>query len=223
MNKRFTRFFKVLWGTLNEQAKEKANKTKVKDDRLMEDLKNIHASYRELIQNIQTNIQSYKQAIGQSIALIEQKKNQLRCDKTDIIHLEKELITANLVLESTTTLLKNSGNTNEQIEQDTKYLRCYDTQRGVRSSLDKKKVRIGQLEDEIKKEQNTLESHKLRIVVLREGLDKIEIKNEVVTDLIMTHGKEDIAETLSRISMVDITTELTISHENGVKITESIS
>lgn len=88
--------------------------------------------------------------------------------------------------------------------------------------LDKKMARIRQLDDEIKQEQNTFESHKLRIVVLRDNLDKIQIKNEVVTDLIMAHGREDIAETLSRISMVDITTELTKSRENGVKITEVI-
>lgn len=223
MNRRITKLFKVMWATLNEKDTEEIDGTEVQDDQLMEDLKKIHSSYKKLIQDIQTDIQGYKQAIGKSIALIEEKKSQLRCNKTDIIHLEKELINANLVLENTTTFLQNSGKTNKEIEQDSEYLRCYDTHRGVRSSLEKKKVNIGQLEEEIKQEQNTLESHKLHIVGLRNDLNKIEIKNEVVTDLIMAHGKENITEVLSRIKMVDITTELTKSPENGGKITESIS
>lgn len=223
MNKRITRLFKVMWSTLNDNATEQVDPTEVQDDRLMKDLKNIHGSYSELIQDIQTDIQNYKQSIGQSIALIERKKNHLRSNKTDIINLEREMINANLVLENTATLLKNSGKTDKEIEQDTEYLRCYDIYRGVRSSLEKKKIRIQQFEEEIKQEQNTLESHKLRIVVLRNDLDKIEIKNEVVVDLIQAHGKEDIAETLSRISMIDITSELTKSRENSVKISEGIS
>ncbi|MCG9129644.1 hypothetical protein JT359_18800 [Candidatus Poribacteria bacterium] len=207
MNIKIYKFIKGKWGRLKENITKQRQSSDEQNDRLMIDLKNIHGSYGELIQDIQTDIQCYKQAIGKSISLIEQKNNQLRYTKSDISNLERELITADLILENTTNLLRNTGKTEVEFAQDTEYLRCYDTHRGIRSSLEKKKVRIGQLAEEIKHEQKTLEAYKLRIVVLRDDLDKIEIKNEVVADLIVVHGKADCAETLSQISMVDMTTE----------------
>jgi hypothetical protein len=66
-----TRFFKAIWYNLTGRAHEQA-------DKLMENPEAVRGAYEDIIRDKQGNIQRYKQAIGQLIAIAEQKKNSLK-------------------------------------------------------------------------------------------------------------------------------------------------
>lgn len=202
-----TRFFKAIWYTLTGRAHEQA-------DRLMENPEAVRGAYEDIIRDKQGNIQRYKQAIGQLIALVEQKKNSLKGLTDDIEKLETMKTGAIAKAKSTAADLQQAGTPDEEIKQHPDYVRCVTSYNDFHSTLEEKNARVAELEQDIERAQEDIESHKLQITGLHRDLDKIKTEqSEAVADLITAREQEDIADMLSGISTDGTSAELSRMRE----------
>ena len=203
----FTRFFKAIWYTLTGRAHESA-------DRMMENPEAVRGAYEDIIKEKKGNIQRYKQAIGQLIALVEQKKSTVQSLTDEVDRLEELKAGAIAKAQQTATALQGEGLTQVQIKQHAEYARCVTAYQDFNSNLVEKTGRITELENEIEGAQTDIESHKLQITNLHRDLDKIKSEqSEAVADLITAREQEEIADMLSGISMDGTSAELTRMRE----------
>ena len=179
------------------------------DDRLMENPEAVREAYEDIIRDKQGHIQRYKQAIGQLIALVEQKKNSLKGVTDDIDKLEQMKADAIAKKKDTANELQKAGISDEEIKQDPGYVRCVTSYNDFQSTLEEKNARVAKLEQDIERAQNDIESHKLQITRLHRDLDRIKTEqSETVADLISAREQKDIDNMLSGISMDDTSAEL---------------
>jgi phage shock protein A len=203
----FTRFFKAIWYTLTGRAHEQA-------DRLMENPEAVRGAYEDIIRDKQGNIQRYKNAIGQLIALVENKKNSLKGLTDDIDKLEQMKAGAIAKAKSTAADLQQAGTPDEEIKQDPEYVKCVTAYNDFHSTLEEKNARVTELEQDIERAQEDIESHKLQITGLHRDLDKIKTEqSEAVADLITAREQEEVADLLSGISTDGTSAELTRMRE----------
>jgi len=203
----FTRFFKAIWYTLTGRAHESA-------DRMMENPEAVRGAYEDIIRDKKGNIQRYKQAIGQLIAIVEQKKSTVQGLTDEVDRLEKLKSGAIAKAQQTATALQGEGLTQEEIKTHPEYTRCVTAYQDFNSNLTEKNGRITELETEIEGAQADIESHKLQITSLHRDLDKIKSEqSEAVADLITAREQEEISDMLSGISMDGTSAELTRMRE----------
>ena len=203
----FTRFFKAIWYTLSGRAHESA-------DRMMENPEAVRGAYEDIINDKKGNIQRYKQAIGQLIALVEQKKSEVKNLTDEVDRLEELKAGAIAKAQQTAAELQGEGMTPEEVKQHSEYIRCVNAYQDFNSNLTEKTGRITTLESEIEGAQADIESHKLQITNLHRDLDQIKSEqSEAVADLITAREQEDIADMLSGISTDGTSAELTRMRE----------
>lgn len=203
----FTRFFKSIWYTLSGRAHESA-------DKMMENPEAVRGAYEDVIKDKKGNIQRYKQAIGQLIALVEQKKSTVKSLTDEVDRLEELKSGAIAKAQQTAAQLQGEGLAPEQVKQHAEYTRCVTAYQDFNSNLVEKTDRIAELEVEIENAQADIESHKLQITSLHRDLDKIKSEqSEAVADLITAKEQEEIADMLSGISMDGTSAELTRMRE----------
>ncbi|MDE0427976.1 MAG: hypothetical protein OXN25_24220 [Candidatus Poribacteria bacterium] len=203
----FTRFFKAIWYTLTGRAHESA-------DRMMENPEAVRGAYEDIIKDKKGNIQRYKAAIGQLIALVEQKKSTVQSLTDEVDRLEELKSGAIAKAQQTAAALQGEGLAQEEIKQHAEYTRCVTAYQDFNSNLMEKTGRITELENEIEGAQADIESHKLQITSLHRDLDKIKSEqSEAVADLITAREQEEIADMLSGISMDGTSAELTRMRE----------
>ncbi|MDE0552978.1 MAG: hypothetical protein OXI24_02090 [Candidatus Poribacteria bacterium] len=203
----FTRFFKAIWYTLTGRAHESA-------DRMMENPEAVRGAYEDIIKDKKGNIQRYKAAIGQLIALVEQKKSAVKNLTDEVDRLEELKSGAIARAQQTAAALQGEGLTQEEIKQHAEYTRCVTAYQDFNSNLTEKTGRITELENEIEGAQADIESHKLQITSLHRDLNKIKSEqSEAVADLITAREQEEIADMLSGISMDGTSAELTRMRE----------
>ena len=203
----FTRFFKAIWYTLTGRAHESA-------DRMMENPEAVRGAYEDIIKDKKGNIQRYKQAIGQLIALVEQKRTAVKNLTDEVERLEELKSGAIAKAQQTAAELQGQGLAQEEIKVNAEYTRCVTAYQDFNSNLQEKTGRITELENEIEGAQTDIESHKLQITNLHRDLDKIKSEqSEAVADLITAREQEEIADMLSGISMDGTSAELTRMRE----------
>lgn len=203
----FTRFFKAIWYTLTGRAHESA-------DRMMENPEAVRGAYEDIIKDKKGNIQRYKQAIGQLIALVEQKRSAVKNLTDEVERLEELKSGAIAKAQQTAADLQGQGLAQEEIKVHAEYTRCVTAYQDFNSNLQEKTGRITELEGEIEGAQADIESHKLQITNLHRDLDKIKSEqSEAVADLITAREQEEIADMLSGISMDGTSAELTRMRE----------
>ncbi len=203
----FTRFFKAIWYTLTGRAHESA-------DRMMENPEAVRGAYEDIIGDKKGNIQRYKQAIGQLIALVEQKKTAVKNLTDEVDRLEELKAGALAKAQQTAADLQGEGMAPEEVKQSPDYIRCVTAYRDFESNLQEKTSRITELENEIEGAQADIESHKLQITRLHRDLEQIKSEqSEAVADLITAREQEEIADMLSGISTDGTSAELTRMRE----------
>ena len=198
-----TRFFKAIWYTLTGKAHESA-------DRMMENPEAVRGAYEDIINDKKGNIQRYKQAIGQLIALVEQKRGAVKGLTDEVERLEELKAGAIAKAQQTAAQLQGEGLSQEEIKVHAEYTRCVTAYKDFNSSLEEKTERITGLETEIEGAQSDIESHKLQITGLHRDLEQIKTEqSEAVADLITAREQEEISDMLSGISMDGTSAELT--------------
>ena len=167
---------------------------------LMDNPETVRGVYEDIIQNKKDNIQRYKQAIGQLIALIEQKKSQLKGITEEIDKLEKMKAGAIAKSKTTAAELQIAGTPEEEIKQHPDYVRCVSSYNDFHSTLDEKNARIVELEQDIERAQGDIEHHKSNLTLLHRDIEKTKTEqSEAVADLIAAREKEEIHGILSDI------------------------
>ena len=203
----FTRFFKAIWYTLTGRAHETA-------DRMMENPEAVRGAYEDIISDKKGNIQRYKQAIGQLIALVEQKRSSVKTLTDEVENLEELKAGAIAKAQQTAADLQKEGMAPEEVKQHAEYTRCVTAYQEFNSNLQERERRIDELEGEIENAQADIDSHKIQITGLHRDLDKIKSEqSEAVADLITASEQEQIADMLSGISMDGTSAELTRMRE----------
>ena len=197
-----SRFFKAIWYTLTGRSHELA-------DRLMENPEAARGAYEEIIEDKKRNIQRYKSAIGQLIALVKQKEGTVDTLTKDIERLEQLKSGALVKAKNVAAQLQQQESAPEAIKQDPDYMKCVAAYNDFSSTLNEKNDRIHELEADIERAQNDIGSHKLQLTSLARDLDKIkQEQSEAVADLITAREQEDIADMLSGISTDGTSAEL---------------
>ena len=203
----FTRFFKAIWYTLTGRAHESA-------DRMMENPEAVRGAYEDIIRDKQGNIQRYKAAIGQLIALVEQKKSSIKSLTDEVSNLEELKSGAIAKAQQTAADLQKEGMASEEVKQHVEYTRCVTAYQEFNSNLEEKIARITELETEIGSAQADIDSHKVQITSLHRDLGKIKSEqSEAVADLITAREQEQIADMLSGISTDGTSAELSRMRE----------
>ena len=150
------------------------------------------------------DIQRYKNVIGQSIALIENKKNSLKGLTDDIDKLEKMKAGAITKSKNTAAELRDSGASAEEIKQHPDYVRHITSYNDYRTTLEEKNARIAKLEQDIERAQEDIETHKLQITGLHRDLEKVKTEqSEAVADLIAARTQQEVDDLLSGIRKDD--------------------
>ena len=119
------------------------------------------------------DIQRYKNVIGQSIALIENKKNSLKGLTDDIDKLEKMKAGAITKSKNKAAELRDSGASDKEIKQHPDYVRHITSYNDYHTTLEEKNARVAKLEQDIERAQEDIETHKLQITTLHRELDKL--------------------------------------------------
>ena len=203
----FTRFFRSIWYTLTGRAHEAA-------DGMMENPEAVRGAYEDLISDKKGNIQRYKQAIGQLIALVERKKSTVKTLTDEVEKLEELKTGAIAKAQQTAADLQKEGMAPEEVKQHAEYVRCVTAYQGFNTNLEEKTRQISELENDIEEAQAGIDNHKIQITGLSRDLDQIkEEQSEAVADLITAKEQEEIADMLSGISMDGTSAELTRMRE----------
>lgn len=203
----FTRFFRAIWYTLTGRAHEQA-------DKLMENPEAVRGAFERIISDKMDNIQQYKQAIAQLIALVEKKKTSLKGLTEDVEKLEKLKTGAIQKAKATAAELQQQGVADEEIKQNAEYVKCVTAYQDFNSTLEEKNARITELEVDIEDSQDKIDAHKNQISQIHRDLDKIkEEQSETVGDLIIAKQQEEIADLMSGISTDGTSEELSRMRE----------
>ena len=203
----FTRFFKAIWYTLSGRAHETA-------DRMMEDPEAVRGAYEDIIADKKGNINRYKNAIGQLIALVERKKSTVKNLTDEVENLEELKSGAIAKAQQTAAALQEDGMAPEEVKQHAEYVRCVTAYQEFNSNLEDKTRQISDLEGEIEEAQAGIDSHKIQITGLHRDLEQIKNEqSEAVADLITAKEQEEIADMLSGISMDGTSAELSRMRE----------
>ncbi|MXZ00966.1 hypothetical protein F4Y93_10085 [Candidatus Poribacteria bacterium] len=202
-----SRFFKSIWYTLTGRAHEAA-------DRMMENPEAVRGAYEDIISDKKGNIQRYKQAIGQLIALVERKKSTVKNLTDEVEKLEELKSGAIAKAQQTAADLQAQGMAPEEVKQHAEYVRCVTAYQEFNTNLEDKTRQISELENDIQEAQAGIDNHKIQITSLHRDLEQIkDEQSEAVADLITAREQEEIADMLSGISMDGTSAELTRMRE----------
>jgi phage shock protein A len=188
------RLFKSIWYMLTGRAHELS-------DKIMENPEAVRGAYEDIIKDKKENIQRYKGAVGQLMALLKQKQVSVQELTQEITRLEDLKKGALAKAKQVANDLQSQGISPEEIKTDVDYTKCVAAYNDFSSTLAEKEARIGELEEDIQRAQQDIDGHKVQLETLTRDLKKIqEEQSEAVADLISARETEEIADMLSGIS-----------------------
>ena len=188
------RLFKSIWYMLTGRAHEMS-------DKIMENPEAVRGAYEDIIKDKKENIQRYKGAVGQLMALLKQKQVSVQELTQEVTRLEDLKKGALAKAKQVANDLQSQGISPEEIKTDVDYTKCVAAYNDFSSTLTEKEARIGELEEDIQRAQQDIDGHKVQLETLTRDLKKIqEEQSEAVADLISARETEEIADMLSGIS-----------------------
>ncbi len=188
------RLFKSIWYMLTGRAHEMS-------DKIMENPEAVRGAYEDIIKDKKENIQRYKGAVGQLMALLKQKQVSVQELTQEITRLEDLKKGALAKAKQVANDLQSQGVSPEEIKTDVDYTKCVAAYNDFSSTLTEKEARIVELEEDIQRAQQDIDGHKVQLETLTRDLKKIqEEQSEAVADLISARETEEIADMLSGIS-----------------------
>ena len=188
------RLFKSIWYMLTGRAHEMS-------DKIMENPEAVRGAYEDIIKDKKENIQRYKGAVGQLMALLKQKQVSVQELTQEVTRLEDLKKGALAKAKQVANDLQSQGISPEEIKTDVDYTKCVAAYNDFSSTLAEKEARIGELEEDIQRAQQDIDGHKVQLETLTRDLKKIqEEQSEAVADLISARETEEIADMLSGIS-----------------------
>ena len=172
-----TRYLKNIWLAFMGRTHKQSNQIAVK----IEEVRN---AYEVIIQAKQVSVQRWKEVIGQSLGLIEQKKGSLTTTKNDIVTLKKMIEGTENKIQNISTKLNEEDLSDDEIEQHPDYIRAKHSKDDFNTSLAEKNARVAQIEHDIKQLLTQIEYNKYQLTVLHRDIDKLKRQqSDTIADL----------------------------------------
>ena len=144
------RLFKSIWYMLTGRAHEMS-------DKIMENPEAVRGAYEDIIKDKKENIQRYKGAVGQLMALLKQKQVSVQELTQEITRLEDLKKGALAKAKQVANDLQSQGVSPEEIKTDVDYTKCVAAYNDFSSTLTEKEARIGELEEDIQRAQQDID------------------------------------------------------------------
>lgn len=189
-----TRLLKTIWYTITGRAREEGDKLLIQNPFAIRD------AYEVIIRYKQANIQNHKEAMGQLIATIEQKKNSLKRVNDEIDGLKSSIAKLLENKNEKATELQESGISDEELNQHADYIHIINLHNEFVTTLEERTVRSSKLNREIQRVKEDIESYKDEIAVLHRSVEKLKTEQkDAVEDLFAAREDQEIAETVPSI------------------------
>lgn len=170
------------------------------DQLLMQNPCAIRDAFNLIITYKRSNIQRYKQAIGQLIAIRAQKMNSLQIINRENDAMKDKIANFLEKRNKKTDELLETGISEHELPQHTEYIRLNDAYNDLVTTLEEKKVRVARLKREIQRAEEDIELYKDEIGVFDRSVDKLKSEmSDAVTDLITVREIQNIEEMVPNI------------------------
>ena len=169
----------------------------------------VRARYEQIIREKTGRIQQYKEAVAGLISQQVMKMSKVKTITEEIEKLERLRTGALAKAKQTVANLQRDGKTMDQIKTNDDYMRCLAAYNDFSSTLEEKKKRILELEEDLAGYSKTIKDHKVQLESLLREIDKLKAETaEAVTDIITAKDERDIADTLAGIAQDGTAEEL---------------
>lgn len=158
----------------------------------------ISATFDRVIRDKMKRLNEYKDAISAMIAQEENKKERLRDLTQEIEKLEK--LKSGAAARAKSIVEKYNGDV-EAVKNDPEYLKCQSAFKDFSNTLEEKRQRANELDEDLKQLIANVSSHKSQIQTLMRELEKIkEEKHDAVADVLSAKEEKQIADMVNGIS-----------------------
>ena len=166
----------------------------------------ISATFDRVIGDKKKRLNEYKDAISAMIAQEENKKERLKELTLEIEKLEK--LKSGAAARAKALVEKYNGDV-EAVKNDPEYLKCQAAFKDFSNTLDEKRQRANELDEDLRQLVTNVNSHKTQIQNLMRELEKIkEEKHDAVADVLSAKEEKQIADMVNGISNDRTTEEL---------------
>lgn len=158
----------------------------------------ISATFDRVIADKKKRLNEYKDAISAMIAQEENKKERLSELTKEIEKLEK--LKSGAAARAKSLVDKYNGDS-VAVKNDPEYLKCQSAFKDFSSTLDEKRQRATELDEDLKTLINNIGGHKTQIQSLMRDLEKIkEEKHDAVADVLSAKEEKQIADMVNGIT-----------------------
>jgi phage shock protein A len=156
----------------------------------------VRAKFEEIIEEKKKKIRQYKQAVAGLITQQEKKLSKVRELTEEVNKLEK--LKAGALAKAKKAV---EGKSPEEAKKDETYQKCLAAYNDFNSTLNEKKKRIADLEEDIEGYQKTISQHKIQLEHLVRDLEKLKGElADTVADVVAAKQEKEIADALSGIA-----------------------
>jgi phage shock protein A len=169
----------------------------------------VRARYDQIVREKTDRIQQYKQAVAGLISQQVMKMSKVKTISEEVERLERLRTGALAKAKQTVAKLQGEGKTMDEIKVNEDYMRCLAAYNDFSSTLEEKKKRIVELEEDLAGYSKNIKEHKVQLEALLREIDKLKAETaEAVTDIITAKDERDIADTLAGIAQDGTAEEL---------------
>jgi len=166
----------------------------------------IRAGYDEIVREKVNSLDQMKQAIGELISNQEKKIAKLYTLNKDIVNLEKKQAGAAGMAKK---LVAKHGGDAQKVKADPEYAKCQSFYRDFTSTLEEKRERAEELQEELESVSTRIDQHRNNMMLQKREIDKIkEEKADIVADIITAKEEERMNNMMAGISTADHTKQL---------------
>ena len=188
MFKAISRLFKTVGRLFTGRINEKT-------DSIAEDSHVVREEYNEVIAHMTRQVRDIRDAVAGLMAQQERKKAQAEGLVGEIETLEKKAAGAVAYAKKAA-----AGKSKEEAAQSPEYIRAMEAYKNFSSTLQEKKARVQDLEQDIQAGSRQIEAYKQQLINFQRELEKLKAeKHEAVAEITMAKHQREVNEALAGI------------------------
>ncbi|MFA6244220.1 MAG: hypothetical protein WC655_24975 [Candidatus Hydrogenedentales bacterium] len=169
----------------------------------------IRARYEQIVREKTDRIQQFKQAVAGLISQQVMKMSKVKTLSEEVAHLERLRTGALAKAKQTVSQMQTEGKSMEEIKSNEDYMRCLAAYNDFSSTLEEKKARITELEEDVEGFAKRIKEHKIQLESLMREVEKLRSEAvDAVAEIMTAKEEREIADTLSGIAQDGTAEEL---------------
>ena len=169
----------------------------------------IRARYEQIVREKTDRIQQFKQAVAGLISQQVMKMSKVKTLSEEVAHLERLRTGALAKAKQTVSQMQTAGKSMEEIKSNEDYMRCLAAYNDFSSTLEEKKARITELEEDVGGFAKRIKEHKIQLESLMREVEKLRSEAvDAVAEIMTAKEEREIADTLSGIAQDGTAEEL---------------